>query len=346
MNYFKAFMGICKAHAPEILTVSGIVLSGAAVGTAIWMTPKAIAAKQKMEKLGENIVVAKEEGKTATGEIYTEKDYKSDLLKHTVNTCWEVGKYYIPTALCFIGGGACTVGALGIMKARNAAITTVATTAVAALAKYRENVVAMDGKEKDLLYLEGKAPSEIKAIEAVTQEAVLDEEGNIVEPAVTDTVTCRFIDGAAEKDIANSPLSGSPFTIRLDERFGVYQSCSGNPYYIRPYIEAKLKEVNHVLSHSKDKTVTFAEVLDIFGVDKNRAEFKDINFQVANMCIASMNDKLFDTNTCKFVENTPCTEITISNIDDVFLDGTNDNGKNTYYLDFQGFEFKPGHIAV
>lgn len=346
MNYFKLAGAVIKAHAPEILVATGIAAGVGAVVTAIIATPKAIEAKKEVEEKGKIIVEAHEKGVMANGELYSEKDYKTDLIGHTVKSCWAVGKYYIPTAALVLASGGCSVGALGIMKKRNAAITAAATTAIAAFAKYRENVVAIDGEKKDQLYLTGKVKSKTKDVDCVMQEAVVDENGNVVEEAIVEKISCRFIDGAIDDDM---PIDYSPFTIRLDERFLFYQSCQGNPFWMKHYIDGKLKEINRY--RAEHKVIDLATVYNMLEIDKSRPEFKDVNMELAKMCLSSMVDKYYDAQNLKWVENkeydpTGQSEIDIKNIDDIFLTGENETGtKNIYYLDFSGFGFYPGCMA-
>lgn len=312
---------------------------------------KAVAALDKCKQEGEIIVRAKETGKTLDGENYSEDDYKSDMVKQTARTAWNVGKYYIPTVLLGVTAAACSMGALGIANKRLASVTAFATATAGAFSSYRNNVVKISGKEMDTAYLTGQAPKALTG-EVVLQDEILDEDGKVIEAAITDTVECFCIDEAVETAPNGSSIAFSPFTIKLDNRHPMVTSCNGNPFYMAPFVDAKIKECNTWLA--RHKYIDMYKILDIFGITESMPEYRnDINFQAAKMCKIFNTERYYDIAKREWID-TPNyipgqnKEVAINNFSDALLaigDETNDGQNFSFYLEFGMDGFLPNAVV-
>lgn len=169
-NVFWSVVNWGKAHAPELLVGAGIVSGVATVVLACVETTKAGDILDKhnaeMKKIDEAKKVAAED-KTV---VYTEKDIKKDRMIVTRDTAWGMAKLYWPAALCGATSIFCTLAGHKILAARYGAASAALTVTQGLFNKYRSNVVADQGVEKDQQYLLGSR-IEKKAIE----EKVVDE---------------------------------------------------------------------------------------------------------------------------------------------------------------------------
>ena len=281
MNLTRTFSNVSttlKTYSPEIMVGAGIIMGIGSIVTAVMATPKAIEAKKKCDEERAIIVKAKEDGKTALGEDYTEADYKKDIRNQAVRSVVAVGKNYILPACLGLGSITLNIASVSVLRNRYTAVAALATTTTAAFAAYRENVIADAGKVKDMEYLTGSKlkKEKCKAVESHI-EATEEGEKTVDDIVPYDTV---FIDSRAEESLANSAMTYSPYTVIIDERNPIYASCNGNPYYMATRIDAALATCNRKLwSTGKIRLIDILDELEV-----NRRTYGDsINWEIAEM---------------------------------------------------------------
>lgn len=147
-----------KAHAPEILVVSGIILTGAAVVMACKKTMNVNKIvenhKSNLDKIGTSV----EEDKTYIDDDGNEKKYTKEVAKMDKFICYRdttfafIKNYAIPTGL-FIAGMSCFVASTVILKKREAAAVALFNGTLGAFNVYRARVREAVGEEvEDNIY--------------------------------------------------------------------------------------------------------------------------------------------------------------------------------------------------
>lgn len=121
-NNSKAYLG---KHSPEILTGFGLVGMGVSIISAVKATPKAMT-------------------------LIEDKKYELKVDKltpgETIKTAW---RPYIPSALIFVGGAACIIGASAVNYKRNAALGAAYALSERTLLRYRDKVIDTLGERKE-----------------------------------------------------------------------------------------------------------------------------------------------------------------------------------------------------
>ena len=243
-----------KDHAPEILVGSGIIFGAASVVTAVISTPKAIAAKQQMDSDLMIIHAAHGEGKTATGEEYTEEDYKKDLIGGYVQGIGRCVRPYIPTILLGVASVLCTLGGFGILKKRHAATLAILSSTVSQFDAYRSRVKAElgDDKERDVyLGLSDITEEEKKKYleEGILPDGYDNDGGSVIDP----TVKCPALLG--------------PYSIRLDNAIPSFKINRGDPLYVDSWLSIMESTLNTQLQMRG--SLFLVDVLDELGVTKD-----------------------------------------------------------------------------
>ena len=242
-----------KDHAPEILVGSGIIFGVGAVVTAATSTPKAIAAKQQMDSDLMIIHAAHGEGKTATGEEYTEEDYKKDLIGGYVQGIGRCVRPYIPTILLTTASIVCTLGGFGILKKRHAATLAILSSTVSQFDAYRSRVKAELGadKEHDVYWgLKDMTKEELEILEE--NDLIPENTGDAVVKKLDSTIDCPALLG--------------PYAIRLDRTNPSFQINRGDPLYVDSWLSIMESTLNTQL-HMRG-FLYLAEVLNELNVTK------------------------------------------------------------------------------
>lgn len=266
-----------KHYAPDILTYSGIAFGAAALYFTAKGTPKAVAHHAQYVDNMTVIMNAKETGLTATGEAYTEKDYKTDRIIETKNTAINYLKDYGVAAGCAIASAACALGSLGLLKKENAAIGAIAGATMAAYNQYRANVRAISGDTMDQTYLLGEP---LKRITKAKNGDIKVEECK-----ATDAPTAVVLD-SIDNEVSEEAKTGfrktpaSLTTIKIDEDCPLFAACGGNMHTMALALKCKQDECSRLLwTNGK---ITYREILETLGYD--RTTHKDrFNWEMADI---------------------------------------------------------------
>lgn len=273
-----------KAYAPDIMTFTSIGCDIAAVGFAIYDTPKAIADKKEYDEAVKVIKAAKEAGVTSTGAEYGEKEYRRDIVIQTRNTAIKFVKDYWKTGLCLAASTTLKLAELGIVKKEIATSATIAAGAVASFAQYRENVRAMSGELADREYYLGQKITRV-------EHKGKDEEGNSIvtieektEPvegaAPVEIMGCLDKEVEEEIKLGKCPVPAGKFTVKIDEDNPHFRGSGGNPTTMALILKAKLEECNRTM-WSRGK-IWGTDVLNILGFDEDATNDR-FNWNMAHM---------------------------------------------------------------
>ena len=174
-----------KAKSPAILM--GIGIAGF-VGTAVLASKATLHVGDILDegKENEDKIKGVHEGKLKTkpGTVYTEEDYKRDLIVNRVQTAIKIAKLYAPTVLVGIGATACVLGAHHILSKRNTALIATVAGLTESLNEYRNRVANEFGQDvEDAIYhgkdIPGKKKKAKKDSESTDIEAVDDKTYNM-----------------------------------------------------------------------------------------------------------------------------------------------------------------------
>lgn len=154
---------VIQKHSPEILIATGIVSTVGSTVLACRATLKvdgildeAKATQDKIQGVLDGSIEIKHDAS------YSEEDAKKDLLIVKVQTVGKLVKEYIPAVTLGAFGIGCFLGAHHIMSKRNVALLGLVKAGQEAFDKYRANVVAELGEQKDLDFLYGYKDEETK----------------------------------------------------------------------------------------------------------------------------------------------------------------------------------------
>lgn len=153
-----------RKYSPEILTVTGVGLIVGGVVVACrqsYLYADAILEDHEYE-LGR--IEATKEAVEVDADLvieYTDRQIAIDTVRVNAKTAWEFTKIYAPAVMLVAGGVGCLLGAQGILKKRNAAITAAYNAVNAAFESYRGRVRKELGDEVDEHFMNG-TPAEIR----------------------------------------------------------------------------------------------------------------------------------------------------------------------------------------
>lgn len=159
-----------KKKSPELLIAAGIIGFGGALVTACIATTKAGKVVEDTHNALENIHEAHENGLTAAGELYDDRDCKKDLTITYVQTGLKFAKLYAPAAVLTAASVTCILSSHKILKKRNLALAAAYAAVDKSFKEYRGRVLERFGEqvEKELRY-------NVKATEI--EETITDEKG-------------------------------------------------------------------------------------------------------------------------------------------------------------------------
>lgn len=141
-------------HAPEIMTISGVIFVGSGTVLACKNTPDVCKIMEIHKKHMDIINGCTESGVDAEGESYSIEKAKTDKIIVYKNTLAGIAKKYAPPAAIILTGLGLMVGANIILKDRNTALATAFAGMSTAFAEYRNRVANTIGveKEQDVCY--------------------------------------------------------------------------------------------------------------------------------------------------------------------------------------------------
>jgi len=184
MDTIKAFIGkaswTIEKNKPEILLASSIALTIGAVVTACSATIKASAQVEQYNERMDTIEKCAQEGKTASGEVYTEEDKKRDTTAAKMQAGVKIAKCALVPIGLTGGAIACEIGMYKELT-KLFMLSAAAYTAISEKFKqYRGYISEKYGEEADYCALHG-----IKAITEKNDTGWKDEHGN---PVMEDSV--------------------------------------------------------------------------------------------------------------------------------------------------------------
>lgn len=142
-----------RSHGATVLTVGGTVATVAGTVMACKATLKVDEVmKPHEEDIAKIEGVHKGEIILPEGQVYTEKDYRTDIVKAKTAAGKDLIKLYWPAGVTIIGGVAAILGGHGMIKKQNAALVTAYTAVDRAFADYRNRVRMKEGNDADLSY--------------------------------------------------------------------------------------------------------------------------------------------------------------------------------------------------
>ena len=133
-----------KINSPEILVGAGVILGAAAIGTTIYATVKAVKEHHKYKETIRILDECRENDETMT-----EADYADETRKATIRVIKNIVLIYAGPTLLFVGSIAAFLGGHNILKGRYTATAAALALSTEELAKYRERVAALVGKDKE-----------------------------------------------------------------------------------------------------------------------------------------------------------------------------------------------------
>lgn len=228
---------------PEILLAGGIVSIGAGVYLACKATTQLEGVIDKHKEVRDTVETTKslwDRGEIAK-DLYSEKQYKSDLLIVKAGELSAIAKLYAPAAVALAGGVVAILASHNILHKRHVAAVAAYKTLDEFFRKYRSRVIEDAGADKDFEYYTG-----LKSAKKIT-----DEDGSV-------TVE---VDGPIPpgKDI-------SIYDRWFDEGSTKWQKTAEMNLYVLKAIEqeanAKLDRKGHVFLN---------EVYDMLGIPRSQA---------------------------------------------------------------------------
>lgn len=229
-----------STYSPEIAIGLGIVSFVASAIFAAKATPKAQKAKEENEEIKETMDEALEKGETASDDLdengnsimipYSEEDYKEDMKLYIGKKIVNETKPYLPAIGLGIAGTVLILTGTGILKKRNAALTSLLATTTTLFSDYRSRVISDQGKAKDHEYLTG-----IKTIQeevVVTNADGKDEKVTVEKSAYLDS------------SVGNIPWL-SPYAVKITATNCIqFESFKGDPIYVGHWLETVQEMVN------------------------------------------------------------------------------------------------------
>lgn len=225
-----------KKHAPTILEVVGVGLIGYGTFRIIKDSPKVEPVLDEAKEAINDIHV-----KAATEDNYSRSERVHDTLKVYVNTAVGVAKVLGPGLASIVGGTSSLVGAVRIVKGRNARLETVVASQGVELARIKNEIKEKLGEEEGEKVLNG-----IKA--KTFEKTETDEQGN--------EVTTQEV-----REAANASNLPSDYYIYDATTFEYYRN---DPWM---YVEAELKDMRTKLERKwvKRGFLDELEILEFLG---------------------------------------------------------------------------------
>jgi hypothetical protein len=229
-----------NTYSPEICIGLGIVSFVASAIFAAKATPKAQKAKAENDEIKETMDEALEKGETASDELdengnsimipYSEEDYKDDMKLYIGKKIVNETKPYLPAIGLSIAGTALILTGTGILKKRNAALTSLLATTTTLFSDYRSRVISDQGKEKDREYLTGV--KKIKEEVVVTDAKGKDKKVEVEKTAYLDS------------SVGNIPWL-SPYAVKITStNCTQFESFKGDPVYVGHWLETVQEMIN------------------------------------------------------------------------------------------------------
>lgn len=218
-----------KANSPLILTVTGGV---GVVATAALSAKGALKTAPDWKQLKQDLNDA-EQFLQDKPEVYDVEAYRKDVALMYTQFAIKTVKNFAPAIVVGVGTIAAFCGSYGIMKERNAALTSTVTGLQTLLTNYRDEIKRTHGEDEE------------KAVFARASHRVDDETGQVTSKSVVDpSIYARFFD---------------PFCPNWSKR----------PEYNLVFLKAQQNFANDML---KAKGVLFLnEVYDMLGFERTRA---------------------------------------------------------------------------
>lgn len=164
---------VLKAKSPEILLGVGVV---GVVGTVVMACSATLRMDEILDEAQEKEEKAAQLKDEQSEEVYTDKEYKQDLLVIKVQTAMKIARLYAPAAL--VGGASltCIIAGHNILRARNIAVMAAYKVLDEGFKAYRARVVGELGEEADYRFRHGLRKSEVYTL----REGEVDADGNPV----------------------------------------------------------------------------------------------------------------------------------------------------------------------
>ena len=190
-----------KKHAPEILLVTGIIATGAAIVTACKATRKLDKIIDEHKENLDKINISVEETKTFIDDDGKEKKYTKEVAKTDKfctyrDTAFRIVKTYAVPAALFIGGVTCFVASTVILKKREKASLALFNGSLAAFNAYRSKIRDAVGEEAESKIYHGIDEVKVTDIKAdgTSEEKIIkqvDRPHNVYTFRMN-SQTCRF----------------------------------------------------------------------------------------------------------------------------------------------------------
>lgn len=158
-------------YSPQILT--GVGIAGV-VTSAVFASKATLHLEPIVDNMEGHLDVAKELHETGAA---SDMDFTKEKTRIITTGVMEIVKLYGPSVTLGLASIGCIVAAHGIMQKRNVALAAAYKAVESSYAKYRENVIADLGEEKDKQYRRGTSQATVK-----NEETGQDEVVNIVNP--------------------------------------------------------------------------------------------------------------------------------------------------------------------
>lgn len=232
---------LVKKYSPELLVGFGVL---SFVGTIYSVAKATLKVEAVIDESKETFNTIKEAKNNIAIEMYSEADYKKDIIVAYTQAAFKFTKLYGPSLI--LGGLSlsCFIGGHKIMKSRNVALMGAFKLAESTFSKYRERVVNSLGKEKDLEFRHG-----------ITKETIETEEID-VNGKVKKTKTKDLLMSDYPSQYARFFDESSPHWTKVPEYNFTFLNLQQN------YMNEKLKANGHLFLN---------EVYDALGLQRSKA---------------------------------------------------------------------------
>lgn len=197
----KAMVKLNK-HSPEILVVSGVVATVAGTVMACKATLHVEEIMNERDDTISNMEMLRDKNldRPEEEQSYTLEMYDQDVRTLKFRTAGKLVRNYAPSAALLALGIGCFLGAYGVLKKRNIALTAAYNALTATFANYRARVVEELGKEKDQEFYYGKK-EKVDVVDPETGEIVGKD---LVNGEANMSPYHRFFDESSEYFVRNA----------------------------------------------------------------------------------------------------------------------------------------------